>query len=114
LSDLALGLHATLPFVYASFLVTAFLGRRIRTRRTMARVLGSALASSVVFFIVTNFGVWLTSGMYALDSTGLGTCYVAALPFFRNSLLGDLGFTSALFALENFALRRLTPRPAAA
>ena len=61
-----------------------------------------ALASSVLFFVVTNFGVWATQGMYPMSLEGLVACYVAAIPFFQNSLLGNAFYTSVLFG--GFAL----------
>src|SRR5438128_1218499 len=64
LSDLFLGLHATLPFVYAGFLLTAFLGTRLRRDRGPGRVAAFALAGSLSFFFITNFGVWLAAGLY--------------------------------------------------
>lgn len=107
LSDLVLGLHATMPFVYLSFLGTSALGLGLKNRRGTGFVLGACLISSLLFFIVTNFGVWLSSGIYAHDLTGFISCYAAALPFFRNSVLGDLFFTAALFSLETFSLKKL-------
>lgn len=105
LSDLVLGLHATVPFVYAGFLFTTFLGTLLRSDRGAGRVLGFTLAGSAAFFAVSNFGVWLTSGMYAHDAAGLSACFTAALPFFRNSLAGDLGFTALLFGMEALGSR---------
>jgi len=105
LSDLALGLfvydfgwfHGFMPFVYASFVVTVCLGFLVRRRLTPLTVGGAALMASVLFFIVTNFGVWLVSNLYPKTLAGLAGCYVAAVPFFRNSLAGD-----ALYALLFF------------
>lgn len=106
LSDLFLGLHSTLPFVYAGFVLTTFLGTRLRADRGAGRVAAFALAGSVAFFLVTNFGVWLTAGLYPRDAAGLGACFTAALPFLRNSLAGDLFFTAVLFGMEHAAARR--------
>jgi hypothetical protein len=57
----------------------------------------AAVASSVLFFAVSNFGTWLTSGMYSHDIAGLEACYVAAIPFFQNTLAGDLFYVTLLF-----------------
>jgi hypothetical protein len=105
LSDLFLGLHATMPFVYASFLATAGLGLLLRRNRTSGFILSACLASSALFFLVTNFGVWITSGMYSHNFAGLTACYAAAIPFLRNSALGDVLSTGILFSLEGFALK---------
>jgi hypothetical protein len=78
-------------------------------------VVGAALASSVLFFIVTNFGTWLVSGMYPLTGGGLAACYVAGIPFFQNTAVGDLFYCAVLFggfALLERAVPRLRPRAA--
>ncbi len=110
LSDLALGFfiydfgwfHWFMPFVYASFVVTVCLGFLIRHRLTPLTVGGAALTGSVLFFIVTNFGVWLVSNLYPKTGAGLVSCYVAAIPFFRNTLAGNAFYTLVLFG--SFAL----------
>ena len=113
-SDLIIGMHPTFLFTWTGMLAFAALGFALRGRTTAWRVVGSALAGSVVFFLWTNFGVWLVSGLYPRTAEGLMTCFVAALPFFRNSLLGNVAFAGALFAAyEWFALRRLARRRAA-
>lgn len=114
LSDLFIGFHPTVPFVYASFLATAALGLRLKTDRAAGRIAAACLASSMLFFAVTNFGVWLVSDLYPRNFAGLAACYGAALPFFRNSLLGDFAFTALLFGLERLSRRALVARPAAA
>ena len=57
---------------------------------SMRRMVGSTLLASVSFFVVSNFSVWLEWNMYPKTLTGLGACYIAALPFFRNSLVAEL------------------------
>jgi hypothetical protein len=98
LSDLILGFDGwTMRLVvYAALTVPAVLGLMARNAR-WPLAFPLAAASSVIFFVVTNFAVWLTSGMYPLDAAGLAKCYVAALPFFQNTLIGDLLWTAALF-----------------
>jgi hypothetical protein len=61
-------------------------------------VIGAALASSVSFFLVSNFAVWAAYNMYPKNFSGLMTSYTLALPFFRNAVEGDLLFTTAFFA----------------
>lgn len=97
LTDLVLGMHATMPFVYAGIALTVVIGSGLARRRTVARLFGAAMASSVLFFAISNFGVWLAGGLYPLTAAGLTACYVAAIPFFQNSLLGDVLYTGLLF-----------------
>ncbi len=113
LSDLVLGytrydlwtLFASQPAVYVCFLATTALGQRIKDRRSVWRVGSATLAGSLLFFVVTNFAVWASGRIYPLTGPGLAACYAAAVPYFRNSLLGDTAFTALFFGglalLEN-------------
>ncbi|MCI0657884.1 MAG: hypothetical protein L0170_12550, partial [Acidobacteria bacterium] len=89
---------------YGCSLSGALLGRLLVHRSTWRRRVAAALAGSVIFFVVTNFAVWLGSeGFYEHTLDGLVRCYVLALPFFRNSVLGDLAWSIALFGLHDLA-----------
>ena len=106
LSDLFLGFDATMPFIYGSFAVSVCLGLWIRQRRSPLRIGAAALISSVLFFVVTNFGVWVVGGLYPRTVEGLLACYVAAIPFFNHTLLGDLTYAAVLFGGFAFMQRR--------
>ena len=97
LSDLVLGLHRLMPVVYGSFAMIVCLGFWLRRRRTVVPIAGAALASSVLFFVLTNFGVWALGSWYPRTWGGLVACYVAAIPFFHNTLLGDAVYSTVLF-----------------
>jgi hypothetical protein len=108
LSDLVLGFYPGMDFVYVSFAVTVLIGWLIAARKTPLVIGSAAVTSSVIFFILTNFGMWAFSGFYPQTGQGLVDCYVAAIPFFQNTLAGDLFFTGLLFG--GFALaERLIP-----
>lgn len=109
LSDLILGFYPGMLFQYAAVILIALLGMVALSRVTVLMLAGAAFASSVLFFTVSNFGVWMTSGMYPQSLDGLGACYVAAIPFFQNTLLGDLFYAALMFG--GFALlEHLVPR----
>jgi uncharacterized membrane protein len=99
LSDIFLGFHATMPFVYGSFLLSGLIGLWIRQHRSVKRVVFGTLLSSVLFFLITNFGTWLVSGMYQKSPKGLIEAFVLALPFFRNTIFGDLLYTTAFIVM---------------
>ena len=114
MSDLALGLirygsavFSLMVFVYAGFAITVCLGHMIRHRITPLSVGGTALAGSLFFFFITNFGVWLRGSLYPPTLDGLIACYTAAIPFFRNTLAGDAFYTALLFGGFALAQSRL-------
>jgi hypothetical protein len=96
-SDLVLGLYRGMEFQYASFALIVCLGLWLQSRRRILPVAGAAVASSALFFAITNFGTWATSSLYPHTVAGLALCYTAAIPFFWNTLAGDLFYTAILF-----------------
>lgn len=107
LSDLILGLHNTMIFVYAGFALTVAIGFLLKNRVNVTNTAFAAVASSVLFFLLTNFGAWMTSGLYAKSATGLMQAYAAGIPFFQNSLLGNLVFSAVIFAGYAFLQRNV-------
>jgi hypothetical protein len=114
-SDLALGvLHGasyaaylgghTFWSVYACIALSVVLGFRLRGRASGGRVIGYSLAGSVLFFVATNFAVWLWDPLYPKTGAGLAACYAAGIPFFRWTVLGTLFYSALLFG--GFALLR--------
>jgi hypothetical protein len=97
LSDLVLGFYHGMATVYATVALIVVIGWWISSRRTPLRIAAAAIASSVIFFVITNFGMWLFSGFYPLTTAGLAACYVAAIPFFQNTVAGDLFYAVLLF-----------------
>lgn len=106
LSDLVLGFivygyglaYSGMAFVYASVALICALGIwQLQRRATAGRIAGCALAAASLFFIVTNFGAWLTSGLYPHNASGLLACYLAGLPFFHYTLAGTFCYTTLLF-----------------
>ncbi|MBA2635847.1 MAG: hypothetical protein H0U83_04030 [Sphingomonas sp.] len=109
LSDLVLGFYAGMNFVYFAVALTVVIGWAISRRRTPLRIGAAAIAGSVLFYVLTNFGTWLFSGLYPRTLDGLIACYVAAIPFFQNTVAGDLVFSALLFG--GFALaERAVPK----
>lgn len=99
LSDVLIGFYSwkIMLVVYSSFALTGYLSTKIRD--SFAPILSVTLLSSIVFFLTTNAAVWAFGTMYSPDLSGLGQSYFMALPFFRNSLLGDLFYTGVLVGL---------------
>ncbi|MFO7847088.1 MAG: DUF6580 family putative transport protein [Balneolaceae bacterium] len=84
-------------YIYGAFALIAILGIKLFDKVTLPRVIGGALGGSVIFFIVSNFGVWITSPMYPLTAEGLLMCYTAAIPFFHYTIAGNLVYCGVLF-----------------
>ena len=99
MSDLFLGFHTISIFVYAAFILVSFIGTRTKKPSVF-----TILLSSISFFIVTNFGVWLIG--YPKTWTGLVECYTLAIPFFRNSLLGDFFYSGVMILGFNYVQKR--------
>jgi hypothetical protein len=109
LSDAILGFYSGMEFQYLSVALIVLVGWVALSRVSPLRLAAAAVASSILFFAITNFGTWLTSGMYPHTLTGLGACYVAAIPFFQNTVAGDLFYTVLLFGGFHIA-ELLAPR----
>jgi len=97
LSDWFIGLHRTIFFVYGSLLLVVVVGMLFLNKVNIRNCSAAALSGSFLFFIITNFGVWLTSGYYPIDIDGIFTCYILALPFFGNTIAGSLFYTALMF-----------------
>jgi hypothetical protein len=94
------GYHSLMPVIYATYALIAVLGMTLRTRRTSAFAVGAgALGSATIFYVITNFAMWLTSPIYTKDGAGLVACYMAALPFFGNTLASDALFSALFFGV---------------
>jgi len=111
LSDAVLGFHSGMWSVYLALLLPVWLGRQIRAHQTVANIAAAALGSSFFFFLFTNFVVWVRGNMYAHNLAGLAACYVAAIPFFQNQLLGDVFYTAVLFGGYALLHRQRTATP---
>jgi hypothetical protein len=85
--------------VYLAFALIVVLGSVMLKKINPLRLLGASLSTSVLFFIVTNFFVWVSGTMYAKTLSGLVTCFVAAIPFFWNTMAGDLFYVALLFGV---------------
>jgi hypothetical protein len=97
ISDLFLGFYSEMSFVYGSFLLIGVIGLWLRDHKSFKNIVFASLTSSILFFLITNFGVWIMGTMYDKSLNGLMESYIMGLPFFRNTLLGDLGYVGLFF-----------------
>ncbi len=117
-SDLALGLvnggiywdyfaSAGYLLVYVCIALSTVLGFGLRGKVSGGRVLGYSLAGSMLFFVVTNFGAWLSDPAYPKTAAGLLAAYVAGVPFFQWTVLGTLFYAALLFGGFELLRRRV-------
>lgn len=109
-SDIFLGFYNGIVFTWAGFLLVGLFGTTLRNQSNWFRVPFGALGSAVIFFTVSNFGVWAQGQMYAHTWAGLVQCYELALPFFRNTFVGDFIYGGLLFGVYALAIK-LVPQP---
>jgi hypothetical protein len=96
-TDMILGFHETIFFTWGSIVLIAVIGLWIRKNKNFKRVLGGGIASAILFYVITNFGVWFMMNMYPKTLAGLVECYVAAIPYFRNTMVSTFIYGFILF-----------------
>jgi hypothetical protein len=97
ITDLFLGFHATMWAVYLSFVIIVALGMLMIKNKKIGNIFFASVATSVLFFVITNFGLWISTPYFEKTGAGLAAAYTAAIPFFHHTLLGDLFFVAILF-----------------
>jgi len=107
-TDLILGFHETMWAVYLSFALIVVLGITMLKEKKAGNIFFASVISSVSFFIITNFGIWISTSYYAKTGAGLAACYTAAIPFFHQTLLSDLFFAGILFGAYYLAKQRFS------
>lgn len=90
--------------VYASFALMGLIGLLVRKNKKFSTVVGGTLLGSILFFLITNATVVFFGAMYAHNFSGLMQSYFMALPFFKNSLLGDIFYVAVLAGGYEFVL----------
>jgi len=101
ISDIFIGYYGfkLMIFVYGSFLLCVILGFWLKKHKKWYTVGGSTILSAVLFFLITNFAVWVFTPWYAKTFSGIIQCYLLALPFFKNTLSGNLFYVAIFFGV---------------
>lgn len=107
LTDSIIGFHSGMWLVYLSFALIVLIGMLMLKKISVINVVLASVTASISFYIITNFGVWAFGTMYPKNIVGLIECYVAAIPFIQNTLIGDLFFSGVMFGVYEFAKTKL-------
>ena len=102
LADIFIGFYKNIFFVYLSLLLISYIFSRINRKIRLKNLFIFGLLGSIIFFILSNFGVWILSGMYEKSLNGLINCYLLAVPFFVNTLLSTIIFSYTAFLTKCF------------
>lgn len=95
--------HDTFVFVYGSYALIAFLGTKMSANKfSWGKLATYGLVSSLLFFVITNLGVFLMSNLYSKDLSGLVNCFVAAIPFYKYSFISDLLYIPVIFSVHQY------------
>ncbi|MBI3470142.1 MAG: hypothetical protein HY013_02145 [Candidatus Solibacter usitatus] len=94
------------PVVYFCFLISVWIGRGLRGTESPARIGAAAFACAAQFYLITNLESWWLSGMYPHSAAGLAACYIAALPFFGLTLIGNFAYSGLFFGAYHWLTRR--------
>lgn len=106
ISDLIVGLHGIVLFTWGSVFLITLLGRKLKSGKNFKNTLAYTLLSSILFFLITNFGVWV-SGWYPQTLAGFIKCYTLAIPFFRTSLIANLFYMTVLISVYELVTRKV-------
>lgn len=117
ISDIFIGFYnpVVMLSVYASFAVGTLIGRYcLYSKRSVLRVVGAALSTATVLFVLSNFALWAATDFYPHTVAGLIACYVNAIPFYGNTIAGDLFYSFTLFGLYELVMRYLSKQQGSA
>jgi hypothetical protein len=104
LSDAFIGFHDTMFYTWGSILLISLIGLYLRDHKNWANVLTASLLSSVLFFMVTNFGAFLS--LYPHTLAGLQQCYILAVPFYRSTVVSTMAYSLVFYAAYEWVLKR--------
>lgn len=108
--DLVLGLYSGMTWVYSSYICVILLGFLFSGSASYKKVGLLTISGSLAFFLISNFGVWLSGMIYPKTMSGFISCYAAALPFFQNSILGTIFYSGVFFGITELLIQKSTDR----
>ena len=107
ITDLIIGLHSVVAFTWGSVGLIALMGLYLKRKKSIKNVALTSFFSAIVFYVVTNFGVWAIMSTYPKTLAGLIDCYVMAIPYFRNTLVSTVLYSLVMFAGYEYLANRI-------
>ena len=107
ISDLIIGFHSQIFTIYETIIFLSILGHLMKTKNFKNFAI-TGFTGSLIFFIITNFSVWLGGSLYPLTIDGIIQCYIMAIPFFHNTLISTILFLTILFFGYTFAEKKIS------
>jgi hypothetical protein len=104
LSDIFIGFHDTMVYTCGSILLISLIGLYLRDHKNWVNVISASLLSSILFFVVTNFGAFLS--LYPHTWAGLQQCYILAIPFYRSTLISTVAYSMVFYVAYEWLLKR--------
>ena len=104
-------LYSGFYWQYGSFMLITLFGRLTLKNVSVSNILGISISSSLIFFVISNFGVWVSSTFYPNTISGLISCYAAAIPFYYGTLGGAIFYSFFLFGSYEYLSKRLIKEP---
>ncbi len=111
LSDLFLGFYGSMTIIYLAVCLNVIIGIYFLKKISFFKIFISLVLGSVTFFSISNFAVWLLSGIYPHSLEGLLACYTMALPFFQNTIISTILYGIGAFFIFNLSNKYLVFRP---
>ena len=106
ISDLIIGFYSSYFFVYFSLILIILIFSKFIKKVNFKNLFLLSISSSLLFFVVTNFGVWMMGDLYDKNLNGLALCYILAIPYFTNTLLSTIFFSYSILCLKKLNYRK--------
>ena len=108
LGDTFIGFYSGMVWVYAGYILTILISVYLRKSNTLNSKLLNVVFGSLIFFIISNFGVWISGLLYPLNFIGFSECYIEAIPFYKNTLFGTILYSWVFFGIGEILERKIT------
>ena len=107
LADIFIGFYNNMLFVYLSLLLISIIFFKINYKINYKNLLIFAFTGTLIFYLISNFGVWAMGSLYEKNMNGLINCYFLAIPFFKNSIISTIIFSYATFFAKNYMEKKI-------